>query len=231
MVAFTLAVLLAIALWKPWTTNVEQSGQLVLGSSRTDTTPTDARGVASTAAVPSPTPTNTPAHPDEIACISATGWRAVIRDVTAGRESRTWIAVDPAAATGPEDDSIATVHIVVGRLMAIGYCVPAELSDGQREARLWRIEPDEAGPDAPRPTLPLPMATPTEVLPLRTLVPRAPRSADLFGPPRPRPRWLAGRYVFAVDLERSDGPVWFSIEVADSEPVPTPQPSASVPAR
>lgn len=202
--------MLALAVWKPWDTGGgEETGRVIPSATPGEPIVSDSRASPSvvTPATQAPTPSPT-VHPDAIACISATGWRAVTRDVTAGRESRTWIAVDPATATGPQEEAVPTVRIVVGRLFAIGYCVPAALSDDPRDERLWRIELDG------RPRTPIP------VLPLQTLVPRAPGFADMFGPPRGESRWTAGRYVFAVDHGGSDGPVWFSIEVVDSEPVP-----------
>ncbi len=222
IVAFALAFMLVLAVWKPWDTDSgEESGRVIPSATPGEPIASDSRASPSvvTPATQAPTPSPT-VHPDAIACISATGWRAVTRDVTAGRESRTWIAVDPAAATGPQDEAVPTVRIVVGRLFAIGYCVPAALSNDPRDERLWRIELDGSDPAGPRPTRPRPSATPIPVLPLQTLVPRAPGFADMFGPPRGESRWTAGRYVFAVDHGGSDGQVWFSIEVVDSEPVP-----------
>lgn len=219
VVALALALLLALALWKPWDPGGVEFSKVTPSATPGEAIVSDSRSEPSTATpaplAPTPAP---PVHPDAIACISDRGWRAVTRDVTAGRESRTWIAVDPAVAGGPQEESIPTVRLVVGRLIAIGYCVPAELSDDSRDERLWRIELDGSDPAAPPgPAIPIPVS------PLQTLVPRASGFADMFGPPPGQSRWSAGRYVFAVDLGGSVRRVWFSIEVVDSEPIPGQQ--------
>jgi hypothetical protein len=213
-------VSLAVLLWKPWGAGLDDAGRVIKGATPAQPTAIDAQPTRTPPATQplSPTP-----HPDAIACISGTGWRAVTRDVTAGRESRTWIAVTPAGGTGPQDQSIPSVRIVVGRLMAIGYCVPVALSAEPRTARLWRIDPDATGPDND----PSPAAT--TISPLRPLVPPAAGTARLFGPPAGEARWTAGRYVFALDLGPSRDLLWFSIQVVDSPPVPDTTPATPSP--
>jgi hypothetical protein len=218
--AFAIALILAIAVWKPWDTG-RDAGAVVPGSPPTLFVAPDSPAPSPLTPTP-PTPTPAPpADPDAIACIGDIGWRAVTRDVTAGRESRTWIAVDPTKAGGPADESIPVVRVVVGRLTAIGYCVPAELSGKPRREQLWRFEPavgDPVSPGTPKPERP--RATPSPVAPLQALGRRAAGYADMFGPPHGEASWAAGRYVFAVDLGGSAGRVWFTIEVIDSAPVP-----------
>jgi hypothetical protein len=200
--------------WKPWATDP--------GVSRATTAPPSGGPSATPASPPAIGASATPtASPDEreVPCISTDGWRIVTLERTAGREVRTWIAIDPARARGPRDPAIPSDRISSGRLLALGFCGPAGAlpATGAETVRLWRLTTRGAGGPV---TGAQHLTTPPRVTP-----PRA-GSAELYVPPEGRRDWAVGRYAFEVIPSASTGgaaggrSLWFGVEVLRAEEPP-----------
>ena len=206
---------LAVLTWKPWADAPD--------ASRTSPSPAPGATVAASA-VPSggvtPAAATASPGPREVACLSTDGWRIVTLERTAGRDVRTWIAVDPAAARSPTAATIPTDRISAGRLLALGFCPPLGVlpDSGAETVRFWRLTTRGAGGPV---TGARPLGTPPLSVPLR------PGYAQLYGPPGGRQDWAPGRYVFeVVGPEPTGGSArprsfWFGVEVfrADEPPL------------
>jgi hypothetical protein len=164
--------------------------------------------------VPGATGAGTPVPADPYAdlwvtCGSPSGWRAATIQDWGGRVSsiRTWIAIDPVAATGPLDTAIPFAPVATSRVTAIGFCSP--LDEERRPpltatAALWAIEDGVATALAPPP-----------------LEPSTPNA--LGGLWRPPPgigggaAWVPGRYVIEIGSPTGGYRRWLGIEIRDLE--------------
>jgi hypothetical protein len=147
--------------------------------------------------------------PRAVPCVSRGGWRVVTVQRMAGRESRTWTAVEPATARAPTDPSITFVREVTAVTRALGFCSPASLDvDGRRdpaaiEARVWRLDGNRTKA--------------TDLGTLTRLAPPGASSSDLFLAPGAdtlgASRWVPGRYVFRVSHRHDGWEWWFGVEL------------------
>jgi hypothetical protein len=152
----------------------------------------------------------------DITCGSPSGWRAATLQAWAGRSRpiRSWIAIEPVAASDPLDPAIPFAPVATGVVTAIGYCAP--LGDDQRPpatavASLWALRDGSA---VPLTLLPLEPDAPDALGGLWLRPPEVPgpeepatgSAASLFPP---------GRYV--VELATPGGAYhrWLGIEIAD----------------
>lgn len=203
-----------IAIWKPWAPGVVERAHPLA-------TVTELSALA-----PTTTPSSSPSpDPEAIACISDVGWRVVTRDVTSGRESRSWIAVVPVAAERPGDAGVPFVRVVIGRLLGLGYCAPANLPFVASGVHAWRLEPPR--PDGPPSSEPPPTGAASPITPLARVSAPAPRTSDLYAPPDGADVWAPGAYVFEViSLEPSES-WWFGVEVIEEKVITTLRPASS----
>jgi hypothetical protein len=154
-------------------------------------------------------------------CGSPSGWRAATIQQWAGRAGpiRSWIAIEPVAATGPLDPGIPFAPVATDAVTAIGFCSP--LADSARppvsaRATLWALAGGGARLVDP------PLVEPAQPSALGGLWQPPPELAvtlDGFD------AWPAGRYV--LEIRSPDGPFdrWLGIEIEDLRARPTPAPS------
>jgi hypothetical protein len=188
------ALLVGLGLLKPWQPTGD-AGRIVLPTPSTD----PSLSSPSSAPTPRPTPAPTPDR-EAVPCISSNGWRVVAREQTAGRETQTWIAIEPRPATGPGDPAIPRVRLVAGTLRGLGYCLPDRLQQVSHMGEAWSL--GSAGSQPPQPAA-------LELVPLSAAFRGY---ADLYAPPSGMSAWPAGQYVFAVDVGVRER-VWFSVLV------------------
>ncbi len=216
IVALMVIAAVVVSVWQPW----ESSGQGTPAASDDASLPAAVvpSRVRTPAPVVVPSATTRPIpslHPDAVACTSRAGWRIVTVERTAGRESRSWIAVKPVAATSPTDRAVPLVREVSGVTRALGYCLPGELAfttdPGDLHARVWRLE---AGGRA------------VEVGALSRVAEPTVDSSDLYLAEGAKgietSRWAAGRYVFQVTDPTAGWEVWFGIDLARASGPPEP---------
>jgi hypothetical protein len=137
----------------------------------------------------SPSTARTPARspvPGSIPCISEVDWRVVTVERTAGRESRSWVAVEPRAAQGPRDP-VPRVRVVAGRLLGLGFCAPESMRGGIGDVEVSRL----SGTGGAGPVRPL--------AGLRLVAPAGSGAATVYAPPARAAAWPPGRYVFLLD--------------------------------
>lgn len=208
-VLVTLAVLgILIALWKPWA-GEGTGGPTAERAARPG--PAEPRDRSRPAPSPlSPEPTR---DPSAIPCIGRTGWRVVAVERNQGRETRTWIAVEPVAASGPGERAIPVVRVVTERLLGLGFCTPEESDTawGRLRASLWRIDPSGA---------------PVALRGVRRIAPVSSGTSEVYGPPPGVGRaWPPGRYVFGFgDRSRPRWSAWFAVEVVSAPRLPAGPP-------
>jgi hypothetical protein len=220
----TVAVLLVLAILKPWGAipGFEATGSPATGAGGSY------RGPAPGSGPPSPPPTADPALDLEHHCPQPSGWLVFAHEVWSGGGVRSWKSLSPArVASGPLDPTIPRVPLTSQQVPLLGYCAPWRGPDRPSSAatvRVWRLAPD--GESA-------------ELLRLRAIAPRQATSLGALyapptaggdgrdGPPAGRgpgasQSWPAGVYVFAL----LDGAFqrWWAVEVVIT-PARTPVPS------
>jgi hypothetical protein len=165
-----------------------------------------------------PSPTREPSlRPGEIACLPA-GWRLAYAGSMASWPVETWLAVEPAAASGPLDASIPVARLGHDVISGLGACAPPDGSDpGGRPAvieRAWRVV-RAGGSDVARPIglVALEGAAPTVPGP-------RPDALALVRPADTAGGWAAGEYVLelaypeGVGQAASAGPsAWLRIQL------------------
>jgi hypothetical protein len=206
-VVVLLFVAVVLALLKPWDLGREV-GSRRAASAATPTPSASVGGIGSTAALP----------PGAVPCFSDREWRVVTVERLTGVDRRSWIAVEPVAATGPTDRRIPTRRLVAEQLLAIGYCAPAAGRGAAGDpglVALYRVEPGGRSATRLRPLL---------------FAPRGSGSAEVYRPePTPDGReggWAPGRYVMQVAVAGPTGSNWFALEFVA---VPPPRPQGPTP--
>jgi hypothetical protein len=111
------AAVIVLAIIKPWDTAPAGSARSPL-----PVAPASAPVVAGSA------PASPAAPPSRARCFSREGWRLVTLERTETSEIRTWVAVAPERATGPNDPDMPSVRVVAGRLEGLGFCAPEAVS-------------------------------------------------------------------------------------------------------
>jgi hypothetical protein len=119
--------LVVIAVLKPWGGGAPSRAT----SSGAAASPT-AGGPAAIALAPSP-PGRSP-DPNSISCLRPIGWRLVTLQRSADRETRTWLVVTSAAATGPGDGTISVARLTENDVVGIGFCADGRLSQAEAAA-------------------------------------------------------------------------------------------------
>ena len=198
-VVVLVGVALVIALWKPWESRPA-------GAPSRSPVPSVAAGES---AVPSGLAGGRPARPTTdpraVACTAGSGWRVVTLERSEGRESRSWMAIEPAPASGPGDTAIPVRDVVTERLLGLGYC-PPEADEralaGNLSVTVFRL----SGRGRP----------PVVLRRIQPLSRPSPGNATLYAPPaggRAANAWAPGRYVFRLRDSRDGSRRWFGVEV------------------
>ena len=212
------AVLLAIAVVKPWTIGAPPP------------TPRPARPPTPVVATPVPTEDRSAEGLASKVCLGAGGWQVASIDTWLKQDVRVWRAIEPlAAATGPDDPSIPSSPVVAYEVQALGWCAPVYGPDrpvGPAIVTAWLVR-----------------AGAVEQLGLRQVQPRGvTQFAALYvaaGPcppeascpvtglgPALRP-WRTGRVVFHWQDLATDRSAWFAADVTISDALAPPTPAAS----
>jgi hypothetical protein len=174
------------------------------------------------------------ALPGQIAAISTqcyytSGWRVYSLTPVGSRSVRSWSAVQPIRARGPQDERIEMTRIVADGLPVLGYCAPVtgrESPPASVTTTAWQLLDDGSLREL-------------DLVPIERANPTGRPTQALYRPPLPggpgeAAAWQPGRYVFRI----SDGPAgryerWFGVEIvppsviAGAHPSPRPSPSAS----
>jgi hypothetical protein len=175
-----------------------------------------------------------PPDPLRETCGSPSGWRAATLQAWAGRTEpiRSWIAIEPVAASGPLDPEIPFAPVATGIVTAIGYCAPLgdERPPAVASTSLWAIRDG--------------VATPLSLVPLEPASPNALGGLWLAPPEvehtEPAPGglrlWPPGRYAIRIAAPSGAYDRWLGVEIADLSllhvPVPggvSPSPGSSSP--
>lgn len=217
LVLIIVVVGLGVAIVKPWDPGL--SGR----PARAD--PSSSPAEETSLALPTIAATGS-IDPLAIPCLTdAASWRVVTVERTSGRETRSWIAIQPTTAAGPSDPNIPQVRVVADALGGLGFCAP-DTPRFATDPRVWRV----------------PIAGGSEfgtLEPLKRLVPAATGHANVYAPPASGTAWLPGRYVIEVPLASDPrrrgvrGSAWFAVLVVDapgrgrSPRTAEPAPSAS----
>ncbi len=219
-----LSAVIVVLLIRPWGEGLQAPA---------DERPTglDATPVASAVATGADGETDSPAaslDPLLITCGTPSGWRAATLQAWPGRTEpiRSWIAVQPVAASGPLDPGIPFVPVATGIVTAIGYCAPPDDSRPPVIARtsLWAVS---AGVATPLSLVPLEPATPNAQGGLWLAPPELERSSPGASAAPPSaddaPRlWPPGRYALQVAVPGGVYARWLGVEVKDLSLLTTP---------
>jgi hypothetical protein len=168
-------------------------------------------------------------HSTSDQCYYTSGWRVYTLLPIGSRNVRSWSAVRPVRAQGPDDVRIDMARIVADGVPVLGYCTPArgrERPPGSATTSAWQLTEDRLHQEL-------------DLVPIQSANPTGRSTQALYRPPWPAgpgeaPLWLPGRYAFRI----SDGPEgryerWFGVEivspsvVAAGSPSPRPSPSPS----
>ena len=208
LVIGAVAAVVVLAVLKPWGTPAAPSGRLPA--------PSAPAANAETPAAASAAPSAGSEH-----CFNDDAWRLVTVERSRERPLRSWIAVEPVAASGPRDARIATVRIVGRQVFGLGFCAPVDVARG--------IEPADAVLWIPGGARPARVAL-SDLRPLRGFSPRAGRGEVYRAPgdATPRSGWREGRYLFEIRGVAPTGrSLWFAFELVPPRPVAGPTPRAT----
>ena len=145
------AIALAVAIAKPWSS----ATSVVPGS--LDPSPSVAPSAAPVAGSGRASDTEQPGGVIQLTgggtlhCFAPPGWRLVVDTAGDGEGVRTWLAVQPAPATGPLDPTVPTTTIANGPVRGLGFCAPrgntADPASGAAwMASVWRIDGTDPRP-------------------------------------------------------------------------------------
>jgi hypothetical protein len=175
-----------------------------------------------------------------ITCGSPSGWRAATLQAWPGRTEpiRSWIAVEPVAASGPLDPGIPFVPVAMGIVTGVGYCAP--LGEARppviARAAVWAIT--NGG------------AIPLSIVPLEPVaanalgglwLPPPDLEGSVGGDPGVGPasdgaagRWPPGRYALEVAVPGGTYAQWIGVEIKDlsllaASPASAPSPGTGTP--
>jgi hypothetical protein len=158
-------------------------------------------------------------------CLEPGSWRTATIETWRAQTVHVWRAIDPTAASGPDDPAIPLVPAVGSRIDAIGFCAPVvgpKRPAAGATVEAWRLA------EAP------------VRIELRPLIATDSQSSlgGLYGPPDPADAatgWPAGVVVFSYE-QTTDGvaatPTWFGIEIVLTDPSgaePSPSPVRAEP--
>ena len=132
LVLSVMLIAVSTAIIKPWD----------FGAERAVATPRPA-----SAATPRPTRAPPPSI-DRLAavCLRPFGWRIVATERWRDRTVRSWKAIEPVEATGPDDPSIPTVIVAGDSVPALGWCSPVDgLEQPPTDARATVFAVDASG--------------------------------------------------------------------------------------
>ena len=223
------ALLLALAVVKPWGAGAGGIGERAGRAGPPARTPTPAVGPGPVGTLPpgiAPAgawaccSTSGPTAPLVVGgmpvCYAPDGWE-VVADVPEARfRSRTWIPVTTTAATGPADPRIRYARLVAGRVTALGFCAPSDTApSGRLNATLWA-----SGTSGPSTSADRSAGTGGPgYRPVATLGGAAAELGAIVSPAAGSPGWPPGRYVLDVRTgPPADGALWFGLEVAAPGP-------------
>lgn len=153
------AVAVAVAVAKPWdwitapTSAPGREGAAIPAGS-----PGASPGGAPSTAAPD-SPADWMGIDDQLACLSGSGWLAVVDAVDGPTISRSWTRIEPVPAAGPTDEEIARTHVYADAVPRMGFCAPGRpgstsggadpTAGGAYDVRVWRITPDGAAAGGP----------------------------------------------------------------------------------
>jgi hypothetical protein len=216
---------------RPWGDGDVEPPQLLPGTEVEPSGPSASE--MATSGNPTTRSTASPADALVETCGSPSGWRAATLQAWPGRSEpiRSWIAVQPVAASGPLDPRIPFVPVATGIVTAVGYCAPSDDTRPPMVARtsLWAVSDGVA---APLTLLPLEPAAPNALGGLWLAPPELDRpSPGATAPSEPTsgdaPRqWPPGRYALQVAAPGGVYNAWLGVEVEDLSPRTIPVPEA-----
>ncbi len=200
-------VVVAIAVPKPWTPATLVGAPPVGSTGDAGDGSSGPRGSAGPA---------DPYEPLRSICGSPGGWRAATLHRWPNRASpiRTWSAIEPAAATGPEDSDIPFVD-VVAVVSQLGYCSPRGVTAAPDDTRaeIWSLRPGASVKLDPR------LVEPDEPHPLGGFwAPPAGARTQILGVEA----WRPGSYVIRLRGTAFDR--WLGIEIREPPGPPEPEP-------
>ncbi|MFI5259371.1 MAG: hypothetical protein ACHQ01_07170 [Candidatus Limnocylindrales bacterium] len=138
------AVLLVIAVAKPWAGDATRDSEPTAPQAPMVATPTAAAGA------PTSSPGPTPSDWDNTLCASPDGWLVVARHSELGRSVRTWLVASVVySMVSPIRTSIPMNSLVSHAVEKLGFCAPAGASDHGRNTwngTLWRQGGDPGEP-------------------------------------------------------------------------------------
>ncbi len=143
-------------------------------------------------------------------CYAPPGWRLVVDTTGDGRQVRTWLAVEPAPATGPLDPAVPATTIANGPVRGLGFCAPRTgtpdvASTAVWTASVWRIDGTGRGP-----------ARATRIAQIETdggAGGLAPASAQPGSPGSPA-AWPPGRYAIQFEARNAAVPdLWIGLDL------------------
>jgi hypothetical protein len=194
----TVAVLLVLAVVKPWT--AARSTESVM--------PAALSVAAVTAAVPAGalSPAAGPGDWDNEVCAGTDDWLVVADDAKLGGSFRTWLEASVIySLVPPVRTSIPVAQLVSHAVERLGFCVPTAILDNGRNSwsgTLWRQGGDSAGPMAWR-----------EVARLNP----SPGSPGAWADPLDRSTavWPPGIYVMEARFSESPRDAWLGLAIVE----------------
>lgn len=196
----------ALAVVKPWGSGAHAPGSEPAGKIE------GARPEAGPSGSPAPTLAPTPPSADEVAgarCNDPLGWRSYAMETWRGQTIRSFVVVEPLAATEApalDEAGLPDVPLIGEAITAVGYCAPTtEAGHPPTSVTVGIWQADPAGLLRPLPVVRIEPAQPSSLMALFAY----PSSALDWRAP-----WPAGRYLLGVlGPPGSDYGRWFAFDV------------------
>jgi hypothetical protein len=141
-------------------------------------------------------------------CYAPPGWRLVVDTTGGGERVRTWLAVQPAPATGALDPTVPTATIANGPVRGLGFCAPrsnaADPASGAAwTASVWRIDGTDLRPAVARRVARIETEGGAGGLAPASVLPGSPAS------------WASGRYAIQFEARSAALPdLWIVVDLA-----------------
>ena len=213
-VGAVVAVVLVLAVAKPWTWGVSQA-------------PARQAAVLTLppAAAPSPTFDASPEHLAAAVCLGTDAWRVASLETwrisnrlgSRSQAVRVWRAIDPVTGpVAPDDPRIPIVGVAATQVDAIGWCAPQtgpERPSGPVDVTVWRLDGVSATRVKIRRVAPVAGETPLAALYREVSDCVSDYGCSGAGVPLLAPGWTTARYVFQYADPGASRTWWFGADV------------------